>query len=120
MAQIMRQPPWPGADGQLVPSRFAATSRKVTFPFGEREVVEWGGTEPLSVPRHTDVQDVRSYVRAPANRGKAGRARRLAAPFVRAARSASARQGLGRGARRKRRFTVVAEARDAKGTRAPT
>ena len=65
MAQIMRQPLVAWSGGQLVPSRFAATSRKVTFPFGEREVVEWSGTEPLSVPRHTEVQDVRSYVELP-------------------------------------------------------
>ena len=96
MAQIMRQPLVAWSGGQLVPSRFAATSRKMTFPFGEREVVEWGGTEPLSVPRHTDVQDVRSYVRAPAGRrsARAGRGnRRPALPAER--RSGS--QGSGRG-----------------------
>ena len=60
-------------DGRLVPSRFGATTRTVRFPFGERTVVEWGGTEPLTVPRHTDVRNVRSYIRAPAVAAKAGR-----------------------------------------------
>ena len=53
-------------DGRLVPSGFGETTRRVRFPFGERTVVEWGGTEPITVPRHTDVRNVRSYIRAPA------------------------------------------------------
>ncbi len=71
---------WEG--GRLVPSRFGATTRTVRFPFGERTVVEWSGTEPLTVPRHTDVRNVRSYIRAPAVAAQAGRFGRLAAPFV--------------------------------------
>ena len=53
-------------DGRLVPSRFGATTRTVRFPFGEKTVVEWSGAEPITVPRHTDVRNVRSYIRAPA------------------------------------------------------
>ena len=56
-------------------SRFGATTRTVRFPFGERTVVEWSGTEPLTVPRHTDVRNVRSYIRAPAVAAQAGAAR---------------------------------------------
>ncbi len=42
-------------DGRLVGSRLRRDdSRTVRFPFGERTVVEWGGAEPLTVPRHTD------------------------------------------------------------------
>ena len=62
-------------DGRLVDSRFGATTRKVRFPFGERTVVEWSGAEPLTVPRHTDVRNVRSYIRAPGAGGKGGQAR---------------------------------------------
>ena len=68
-----RQVAW--EDGRLVPSRFGATTRTVRFPFGERDVVEWSGTEPLTVPRHTDVRNVRSYIRAPAARGESRQAR---------------------------------------------
>ena len=57
------------------PSRFGATTRTVRFPFGERTVVEWSGTEPLTVPRHTDVRNVRSYIRAPGLGGEGRRAR---------------------------------------------
>ncbi len=97
-------------DGRLVDSRFGATTRTVRFPFGERTVVEWGGTEPLTVPRHTDVRNVRSYIRAPAVAARAGGLGRLAAPFVRrGARFGPA--GPSAGSRRKSRFTVVAEAR---------
>ena len=57
-------------EGRVVSSRFGKTTRRVRFPTGERSVVEWGGTEPLTVPRHTNVRRVRSYFAAP-------RARRL-------------------------------------------
>jgi short subunit dehydrogenase-like uncharacterized protein len=103
-----QQVAWEG--GRLVPSRFGATTRTVRFPFGERVVVEWSGTEPLTVPRHTDVRNVRSYIRAPALAAKAGGVGRLAAPFVRlGSRLGSA--GPSEASRRKSRFTVVAEAR---------
>lgn len=97
-------------EGRLVPSRFGATTRKVRFPFGERTVVEWSGTEPLTVPRHTDVRNVRSYIRAPAVAAKAGGLGRLAAPFVRLG-SRLGRSGPSEASRRKSHFAVVAEAR---------
>jgi short subunit dehydrogenase-like uncharacterized protein len=99
---------WEG--GRLVPSRFGATTRTVRFPFGERTVVEWSGTEPLTVPRHTDVRNVRSYIRAPAVAAKAGRVGRLAAPFVSVG-SRFGPSGPSEASRSKSRFTVVAEAR---------
>ena len=103
-----RQVAW--QDGRLVPSRFGATTRTLRFPFGERTVVEWSGTEPLTVPRHTDVRNVRSYIRAPALAAKAGGVGRLAAPFVRLG-SRLGPDGPSAASRRKSRFTVVAEAR---------
>ena len=103
-----RQVAW--EDGRLVPSRFGATTRTVRFPFGERDVVEWSGTEPLTVPRHTDVRNVRSYIRAPAVAAKAGGLGRLAAPFVRLG-SRLGPAGPSEASRRKSRFAVVAEAR---------
>ena len=103
-----RQVAW--EDGQLVASRFGATTRRVRFPFGERDVVEWSGTEPLTVPRHTDVRSVRSYFRAPAIAARAGAVGRLAAPFVRLG-SRLGRSGPSETSRRRSRFTVVAEAR---------
>ena len=97
-------------DGRLVPSGFGQTTRRVRFPFGERTVVEWGGTEPITVPCHTDVRNVRSYLRAPAAAAKAGALGRLAGPFVRAA-SRFGPAGPSPESRRKSSFTVVAEAR---------
>ena len=119
MAQIMRQPLVAWSGGQLVESRFAATSRKATFPFGEREVVEWSGTEPLSVPRHTDVQDVRSYVRAPRVATRLAPAVGIVAPFFRLS-AAVRRKDPDEEKRREGTFTVVAEARGAQGTRRTT
>ena len=101
-------------DGRLVPSRFGATTRRVRFPFGERTVVEWSGTEPLTVPRHTDVRSVRSYVRAPAIAARAGGLGKLAAPFLRLA-SRVGPQGPSERSRARSRFAVVAEARGAGG-----
>ena len=97
-------------DGRLVPSHFGETTRRVRFPFGERTVVEWSGTEPITVPRHTDVRNVRSYLRAPAAAAKAGSLGRLAAPFVRAA-SRFGPAGPSAESRSRSRFAVVAEAR---------
>jgi short subunit dehydrogenase-like uncharacterized protein len=102
-------------DGRLVPSSFGATTRTVRFPFGERTVVEWGGTEPITVPRHTDVRNVRSYFRAPAIAARVGGLGRLAAPFVRAA-SRLGPSGPSEASRGKSRFAVVAEARGHGGT----
>ena len=115
IGHVMGQKQVAWQDGRQVPSAFGATTRTVRFPFGERTVVEWGGTEPITVPRHTDVQSVRSYVRAPAIAAKAGGLGRLAAPFVRAA-SRFGPSGPSEASRRKSRFTVVAEARGPGGT----
>jgi short subunit dehydrogenase-like uncharacterized protein len=109
IGRVMGQKQVAWKDGRLVPSGFGATTRRIRFPFGERTVVEWGGTEPITVPRHTDVRNVRSYLRAPALASKAGGLGRLAAPFVRAA-SRVGPSGPSEESRRKSRFTVVAEA----------
>ena len=81
-------------------------------------MVEWGGTEPLTVPRHTDVRDVRSYIRAPGIAAKAGGLggsprRSSAPPHGSALRPSEA-------SRRKSRFTVVAEARVPEAPAAPS
>jgi short subunit dehydrogenase-like uncharacterized protein len=114
IGHVMGQSQVAWQDGRLVPSAFGATTRRVRFPFGERTVVEWSGTEPLTVPRHTDVQSVRSYIRAPAIAAKAGGLGRLARPFVRAA-SRVGPSGPSEASRRKSRYTVVAEARGPDG-----
>lgn len=115
IARVMTQQLVARKDGRLVPSRFGATTRKLKFPFGERTVVEWSGTEPLTVPRHTDVRNVRSYVRLPGIVARFGSLGKLAAPFVRAtARVGPA--GPSEGARQRNRFAVVAEAVGAAGT----
>ena len=92
----------------LVPSRFGRTTRRVRFPFGERTVVEWGGTEPLSVPRHTRVHRVRSYFRAPRAAAYGGLVGSLVGPFVRL----SGRVGGDPSPEKRERnlWTVVAEA----------
>ncbi len=109
IGEVMGQGQVAWEDGRLVDSRFGATTRKVRFPFGERTVVEWSGAEPLTVPRHTDVRNVRSYIRAPALAAKAGGLGRLAAPVVRLG-SRFGPDGPSETSRRKSRFTVVAEA----------
>jgi short subunit dehydrogenase-like uncharacterized protein len=118
VGHVMTQPQVTYVDGRLVPSRFGATTRQVQFPFGERTVVEWSGTEPLTVPRHTRVRTVRSYVRAPGLAARAAGVARLAAPLVRL----SGKVGGGPSERRraKSRFTVVAEARGPGGARRAT
>jgi short subunit dehydrogenase-like uncharacterized protein len=115
IGHVMGQQQVAWVDGRLVPSSFGATTRSIRFPFGERTVVEWGGTEPLTVPRHTDVRTVRSYFRAPGFAAKAGGLGRLAAPLVRGA-SRLGPSGPSEASRRKSRFTVVAEARGRDGT----
>ena len=110
IGRVMRQQQCAWKDGRLVESRFGATTRKVRFPFGERTVVEWGGTEPLTVPRHTDVRNVRSYIRAPALAAQAGRFGALTAPLLRLA-SRFGPSGPTEQSRGKSRFAVVAEAR---------
>lgn len=109
IGRVMRQPQVAFENGIFVESRFGATTRRVQFPFGERDVVEWGGTEPFSVPRHTGVRNVRSYVRAPWFVRKMAGVAPLGAPLVRLA--ASIGRGPGEDRRGKSRFVVVAEAR---------
>lgn len=96
-------------EGRVVPSRFGKTTRRVRFPSGERTVVEWAGTEPLTVPRHTRVRSVRSYFAAPRPVALAGLVGPLVAPFVRQ----SGRVGGNPSATRRadNTWTVVAEAR---------
>ena len=109
IAAVMGQEQVAYADGRLVPSRFGATTRTLRFPFGEKTCVEWSGTEPLTVPRHTDVRNVRSYLRAPVAAAAGGRIGKLVSPLLRTvARFGSA--GPSEESRRKSRFTVVAEA----------
>jgi len=114
IGHVMGQKQVAWQEGRLVPSGFGETTRRVRFPFGERTVVEWGGTEPITVPRHTGVRNVRSYLRAPALAAKAGGLGRLAAPFVRFG-SRLGPAGPSEASRRKSRFTVVAEARGPSG-----
>ena len=114
IGRVMGQAQVVWEDGRLVDSRFGATTRTVRFPFGERTVVEWGGTEPLTVPRHTDVRNVRSYIRAPAVAARAGALSRLTAPMMRLA-SRFGPSGPSETSRGKSRFTVVAEAQGPSG-----
>jgi len=119
VGRILRQPLVAWSGGRLVPSRFGATTRRIRFPFGVREVVEWGGAEPLSVPRHTDVREVRSYVRGPRMAARIAPLARAFAPLASLAGSFGPR-GPSDEQRRKTRFTVVAEARGASGGRRAT
>ena len=79
-------------------------------PGADTLIEQWGGAEPLTVPRHTEVSNVRSYLRAPAFAAKAGGLGRLAAPFVRLGSRLGA-AGPSEASRRKSSFAVVAEAR---------
>jgi short subunit dehydrogenase-like uncharacterized protein len=115
MAALMEQGQMAWRDGRLVPSRFGATTRVVRFPFGERTVVEWGGAEPVTVPRHTDVREVRSYLQAPALAAHTGRFGKLVAPLLRLSTLAGP-EGPSAESRRGSRFVVVAEARGAAGS----
>ena len=110
IGEVMGQKQVAWENGRLVDSHFGATTRTVRFPFGERTVVEWSGAEPLTVPRHTDVRNVRSYIRAPALAARAGVLGRLAAPLVRLG-SRIGPSGPSEESRAKSRFAVVAEAR---------
>lgn len=105
--------------GRYVPSRIGATTRSFRFPWGEVSAVEWGGTEPLTVPRHTDVRTVRSYVRAPRISAPLTRFAHLAAPLVRIA-GALGSTGPSERTRSRGRFAVVAEARGQAGARRVT
>jgi short subunit dehydrogenase-like uncharacterized protein len=118
IGHVMQQPQVAWEGGRLIESRFGASTRTVTFPFGERTVVEWSGTEPLTVPRHTLTQRARSYVRAPKAAAMSAPIVRLAAPLVRLSGrvgrgpSVSRREGTG--------FAVVGEARGPRGGRRVT
>jgi short subunit dehydrogenase-like uncharacterized protein len=119
ISRVMGQPVVSYEDGSLVPSRFGASTREVEFPFGRRRVVQWTGTEALTVPRHTKARRVRSYVAAPLPTltAQAARLGPLAAPFVRLA--SHVRGGPSPERRSRTRWTVVAEARGAgRGRRA--
>ena len=111
ISRVMRQRQVAWEDGRLVDSRFGATTRKVRFPFGERTVVEWSGAEPLTVPRHTDVRNVRSYIRAPGVAGQGGRTQLADGADGQDRGSRFGPSGPSEASRRKSRFTVVAEAR---------
>lgn len=115
LAAVMEQGQLAWQDGRLVPSRFGATTRTVRFPFGERTVVEWGGAEPVTVPRHTDVRNVRSYLRAPAVAAQTGRVGKLVAPLLRLSTLAGPEGPSERG-RLASRFVVLAEARGPAGS----
>ena len=119
LAHVLDQPLAAWEDGRLVPSRFGETTRRVRFPSGERTVVEWGGPEPLSVPRHVDVRRVRAFVRAPRVVAPAAKVGSWLAPLVRLS-SRVGRLGPSAEKRRRARFTVVAEARGPRGRRRAT
>ena len=118
-SELMRQPQV-AFDAVLVPSRFGATTRRLRLPDGERLLVEWGGTEPLTVPRHTRVCRVRSYVQVPLPHAVAAGARfaRIGAPLVKL--TARGRSGPSEARRRRASFRVVAEARSASGAQRAT
>jgi len=118
IGHVMRQPQVAWESGRLIESRFGASTRTVKFPFGERTVVEWSGTEPLTVPRHTQTERVRSYVRAPKAAARTARIARLAAPLVRL--SGRVGRGPSESRRRRARFAVVGQARGPKGSRRVT
>jgi short subunit dehydrogenase-like uncharacterized protein len=107
-ARILRSEIVAFADGRLVPTRVGATARRFRFPFGERLLVEWGGGEALTVPRHTRAREVRTYVRAPRLAARAGRLLPAASPLLELA--ARVRPDPSEARRRAARFTVVAEA----------
>jgi short subunit dehydrogenase-like uncharacterized protein len=119
VGEIMGQPVVAWHEGRLVESQLGATTRTVVFPFGAREVVEFGGAEPLTVPRHTDVRSVRSYMRLARPAVKAARAAPVLAPLIRAT---AGLRGIGPDAEKRAatRFVVVAEARGPQGGRRVT
>ncbi len=119
VGEIVGQPVVAWHEGRLVPSRLGATTRTIVFPFGAREVVEFGGAEPLTVPRHTDVRTVRAYMRLAKPAAKAARSAALLAPLIR---TSAGLRGIGPepGKSAATRFVVVAEARGPQGGRRVT
>jgi short subunit dehydrogenase-like uncharacterized protein len=118
IGDVMAQPQVAWEGGRLIESRFGASTRRVRFPFGERTVVEWSGTEPLTVPRHTLTQRARSYVRAPKAAAATAAIARLAAPLVRL--SGSVGGGPSEARRQRTAFAVVGQARGPSGGRRVT
>ena len=119
VGRVMAQPVATYEDGALVGSRFGASTRELELPFGRARLVEWSGTEPITVPRHTSTRRVRSYVHVPMAglSARVGRVGPLAAPLVRL----SGRLGGGPTPERRAetRWTVVGEARSSgRGRRA--
>ena len=108
LGRVLQQEQVAFENGVHVVSSFGATTRRFRFPDGEHTVVEWGGAEPLTVPRHTHVRNVRSYLRAPKAAARAGALGRLFAPLVRA--TGAVGRGPGAGGRARSRWAVVAEA----------
>jgi short subunit dehydrogenase-like uncharacterized protein len=110
LAHVLEQPVAAWEGGRLVPSRFGESTRRVRFPSGERTVIEWGGPEPLTVPRRVDVRSVRAYVRAPRAAALVGRIGPRLAPVVRVSAKVGP-SGPSAESRRQATFAVVAEAR---------
>ena len=119
LAQVLEQPQAAWEDGLLVPSRFGATTRRVRFPSGEHTVVEWGGPEPLTVPRHAEVRRVRAYARAPRLAAVAGNLAPRLAPLVRLS-ARVGRPGPPPEKRRRATFSIVVEATGPRGGRRAT
>jgi short subunit dehydrogenase-like uncharacterized protein len=117
IGHVMGQPQVAWENG-LVCSRFGKTTRRVRFPDGERTVVEWAGTEPITVPRHTRVRRVRSYFAAPRVAALGGLVGSLAAPAVRLTGRVGGDPSPEATARS--RWTVVAEARSRSAGRRAT
>jgi short subunit dehydrogenase-like uncharacterized protein len=109
LGALLEQPIAAWEDGRLVPSRFGATTRRFRFPAGEISAVEWSGTEPLTVPRHTSVRGVRSYVRVPKIAVPVARLGPRAASLARIS-SRFGPSGPSSEKRQRTKFTVVAEA----------
>src|SRR5205085_10754773 len=119
MARLGGQRPVGVEDCRPVGSGVGATIRQVRFPIGERGAVEWMGTEPLTVPRHTRGRNVRSYVCWPGADAGAGDEAEAAAPPARPV-ARSGPQGPTPEERAKARFAVVAEAHGPQGDRRVT
>ena len=96
-------------EDRLVESGRGAPSRTFAFPFGDRDCLEWGGAEPLTVPRHTRVREVRSYWRIAEGVTAPEAVGEMAAP--------EAAAGPSRNERAKSRVAVTAVARRGSASR---
>jgi short subunit dehydrogenase-like uncharacterized protein len=119
VAEVLQQPIVAYEDGRLVPSSLGATKRRFRFPSGEASAIEWSGTEPLTVPRHTRVRGVRSYVHVPGVATPLARFGPRAAPLARLSARFLKRDPSSE-RRQRTRFAVVAEARNRSGGRRAT